>query len=40
MKRIVDRFGKLITASFFVMALGILLFVLTPLFYGKWGIQI
>ena len=39
MKRLVEIFGKLITASFFVMALGILLFVLTPLFYGKWGID-
>ncbi len=39
MKRLVEKFGKLIAASFFVMALGILLFVLTPLFYGKWGID-
>ena len=39
MRRLIERFGKLITASFFVMALGILLFVLTPLFYGKWGID-
>lgn len=39
MKRLVARFGKLITASFFVMGIGILLFLLTPLFYGKWGID-
>jgi len=39
MKRTVKRFGKLITASFFVMGIGILLFLLTPIFYGKWGID-
>jgi hypothetical protein len=36
MKRLVERFGGLITASFFVMGAGILLFLLTPLFYGLW----
>jgi len=39
MKRLVQRFGKLITASFIVMAIGIVLFLLTPFFYGKWGID-
>ncbi len=39
MKRLVEKFGKLITASFFVMAIGIILFLLTPLFYGQWGID-
>ena len=39
MKKLVERFGKLITASFFVMAIGIVLFLLTPLLYGLWGID-
>jgi len=39
MTRLVNKFGKLITASFFVMALGILLFLLTPLLYGNFGID-
>ena len=39
MKRLVKRFGKLITASFFVMAFGIIAFLLTPVLYGRWGID-
>lgn len=39
MKRLVDKYGKLITASFFVMAIGVILFLLTPIFYGQWGID-
>ena len=39
MKRLVERFGKLITASFFVLAIGILLFLLTPILYGNFGID-
>ena len=39
MKRLVGRFGKLITASFFVMAIGLIAFLLTPLLYGLWGID-
>lgn len=39
MKKLIERFGKLITASFFVMAIGIILFLLTPLLYGQWGID-
>jgi hypothetical protein len=39
MKRLVERFGKLITASFFVMAIGVIAFLLTPLLYGLWGID-
>jgi hypothetical protein len=35
----VNRFGRLITASFFVMGFGILLFLLTPLLYGLWQID-
>ena len=33
------RFGKLITASFFVMGIGIIAFLLTPILYGLWGID-
>ena len=39
MKKLVDKFGILIVASFFVMGIGIILFLLTPLFYGQWGID-
>ncbi len=39
MKRMVKRFGKLITASFFVMGIGVITFLLTPLLYGLWGID-
>jgi hypothetical protein len=39
MKGLIERFGKLITASFFIMAIGLVLFLLTPLFYGLWGID-
>jgi hypothetical protein len=39
MKKLFERFGKLITISFFVMAIGIVLFLLTPLFYGYWGLD-
>ena len=39
MSKLVARFGKLITASFFVMGIGIILFLLTPLLYGQWGID-
>jgi xanthine/uracil permease len=39
MKRLVERFGRLITASFLVMAIGIVLFLLTPLLYGLWRID-
>jgi hypothetical protein len=39
MNRLVEKFGKLITASFFVMAIGLVAFFLTPLLYGKWGID-
>jgi hypothetical protein len=39
MKRLEERFGKLITASFFVMAIGVIAFLLTPLLYGLWGID-
>jgi hypothetical protein len=39
MKRLVDRFGKLTTASFFVMAIGIILFLLTIPLYANFGID-
>jgi len=39
MKRLVKRFGKLITASFIIMAIGVIAFLLTPLLYGLWGID-
>src|SRR4030042_6377964 len=39
MKSIVKRFGKLITISFIVMVIGIVLFLLTPLLYGNFGID-
>ena len=39
MKRLVERFGKLITASFIVMGIGVIAFLLTPLLYGLWGID-
>jgi hypothetical protein len=37
--RAVNRFGKLVVASFFVMGIGLIAFLLTPLFYGLWGID-
>jgi len=39
MKRLVARFGKLITASFVVMAFGIILFLLTIPLYTLYGID-
>jgi hypothetical protein len=35
----VNRFGKLIIASFFLMGIGLVAFLLTPLFYGLWEID-
>jgi membrane protease YdiL (CAAX protease family) len=35
----VNKFGKLIVASFFLMGIGLVLFLLTPLLYGLWGID-
>ena len=39
MKRLVERFGKLITASFFVMVIGIVVFLLTIPLYANFGID-
>ena len=39
MKRIVNRFGKLITASFFVMGIGIVVFALVFPLYAYFGID-
>jgi len=37
MNKLVERFGKLITASFFVMGAGVVLFLLTPLLYTRFN---
>jgi L-asparagine transporter-like permease len=39
MGKLVERFGKLITASFIVMAAGVMLFLLTPLFYSLFDLD-
>ena len=39
MKRLMERFGKLITASFIVMAIGIVVFLLTIPLYANFGID-
>jgi len=39
MKGIVKRFGKLITASFFLMGIGVIVFLLVIPLYGLWGID-
>ncbi len=39
MKKLVERFGKLITASFFIMAIGIVVFLLTIPLYSNFGID-
>ena len=39
MKRMVKRFGKLITASFIVMAIGVVTFLLVFPLYGLFGID-
>ena len=39
MKRLVEKYGKLLTTSFFIIAIGVIAFLLTPLFYGLWGID-
>jgi hypothetical protein len=39
MKKLVERFGKLITASLFFMGIGFVVFLLTPLLYGFWEID-
>ena len=39
MKRLVERFGRLLTASFFVMAIGIVVFLLSIPLYANFGID-
>lgn len=39
MKRLVERFGKLVTASFFIMAIGIVVFLLTIPLYSYFGLD-
>jgi hypothetical protein len=38
-ERGVKKFGKLVIASFFLMGIGLIAFLLTPLLYGLWGID-
>jgi hypothetical protein len=40
MKRLVKRFGKLMTASFFLMGIGVIVFLLTPLSMWLWDADI
>ena len=35
----VNKFGKLVIASFFIMGIGLLLFLLTPLFLWLWDMD-
>jgi hypothetical protein len=37
MKKLTERYGTLIIISFFIMAIGLILFLLTPLLYTRWG---
>ena len=39
MKRLVDRFGKLIAASFLIMAIGIIVFIVSIPLYADFGID-
>ncbi len=39
MKKMIDRFGKLITASFFVMGIGLIVFLLGFPLYMLWEID-
>jgi hypothetical protein len=39
MKKIIDRFGKLITASFFIMGTGLIVFLLSFPLYIFWNID-
>ena len=39
MRRLVERFGKLITASFFIMAIGAVVFLLTIPLYSNFNID-
>jgi hypothetical protein len=39
MRRLLDKFGKLITASFFIMGIGIVTFLLVIPLYGYFGID-
>ncbi len=39
MKKLLARFGKLIVISFFIMALGLILFLLTPLLYSQFNLD-
>jgi hypothetical protein len=39
MKKLITKFGKLITASFFIMGIGIILFLLSIPLYSNFGID-
>ena len=39
LKKMVNKFGKLITAAFFIIAIGIITFVLSIPLYGYFGID-
>jgi cbb3-type cytochrome oxidase subunit 1 len=39
MKKMIDRFGKLITASFFIMGIGVIVFLLSFPLYIFWEID-
>ena len=39
MKRMLDKFGKLITASFFIIGIGIITFLMVIPMYGLFGID-
>jgi hypothetical protein len=39
MRKMINRFGKLITASFFIMGIGIVIFPLVIPMYGLFGID-
>jgi hypothetical protein len=39
MNRLIERFGKLITSSFFIMVIGIVVFLLTIPLYSNFGID-
>ena len=36
MKKLIEKFGKYNVATFVIMGVGLILFLLTPLLYGLW----
>jgi len=39
MNRLIERFGKLTTASFFIMAIGIIVFLISIPLYANYGMD-